>query len=293
MEIVKPEIQEAVEIVSPTTGKKYLGLKNTHKLKKAYGTTHKAGTTITYTELYEGSGKENFDFTPQQLSVSAQRVFLVDWNDRYAIVSDFSYTLHPSILFIYCMTFGIEGWGKSGSTINDFEFAKVTLGYKNLPYNPTNYKEVSYKASGEVASMDKNGVEFEDGDNSAQRQVNESPQIILPMIDCDIMLHQQSNFDAQGAADDLIGKINADAFSPDTRVTWPADQVLYKGYECSEKYFIGDNVVFEITHHFTFSFYDWRLRFNPATGQFSKVIAKVGGDYLYQEGDFGSLSIPS
>lgn len=42
---------------------------------------------VSCSELHDGSGKESFDLSPENKTVSATRVFLCDWANRYTLIN--------------------------------------------------------------------------------------------------------------------------------------------------------------------------------------------------------------
>jgi len=255
-----------------------------------------AGGTIggvNYVVLNEGGCPITLDVDPKNRSIQGNIVYYIAWSDIGNFYNAIYYTAHPFVVGAYATSMSYMGFGIPTGTFS-WKNAKVTVGYKNLPFDPTDFKEVSYTATGDIASIDKESVSFETSPNA--NPVPESPQVIVTTIDITVAIHQSSGAyisSVAPAATALIGQINDASFTADGIFTFAQDTVIYKGYDLSEKFMFGAVPTYEISHKFTAGPIDWRKKWSPVTGDYDKVTSPVSGLYLYTEGSFSGLSIPS
>ena len=243
-------------------------------------------------ELHADSGKESFDLSPDNKALAATRVFKCDWGNRYALLAALNYTIHPSDLSVYAITFQMEPLGKPTGP-NAWEHAKVTVGYKNLPFNPQDKKEISVETSAENVGFQNDGVEWEQGGTPAQKRVDLDPQVFIIFTQINVTIHNATGVN-EPLWDSVVNCVNSGAYAvsgaPGFK-TWEAGTLLYQGYSFTQKTTTGNQVSYEVTHKFLGSQVDHRKEWNPHIGDWDKVKAKQTGNYKYDEADFSSLGI--
>lgn len=244
-------------------------------------------------ELHADSGREQYDFTPDNGSVSATRVFICEWGNRGTLVNALKRTGHPNILFCYAFDFGIEPLGKSTGA-NSWELAKVTVGYKSTDSeeeeNEEDIKTISIETSAENIGLQNDGCQFETGDTPAEKKVDLDPQTFVIFTQINVTFPNRSSVN-EPVWQGVINKVNSGSisFGGAGFYTWPAGHLLYQGYSINVRV-TTEGTKYEVTHRFVGSQVDHRKEFNPHIGDWDKVKKKKSGKYKYEEGDFSVLS---
>ena len=241
---------------------------------------------ITYFDLDAtlGGGTAHYDLDPKTRSTTAVKVCRVAWTDLNSFISAIRYTEHPFFTGCYAYTFDIKGFAKPTGE-NAWQWAIVTVGFKNLNYDPTTNKEVKFAASAQKVTIAKEGVKSTAGTTTADRELSDDPELIQTSIDCTITYHNRTSFyPTKSSCEALINQVNTATFSPDSDTSWGAGQVIYIGYDEEVKY-IGGAKTYEISHKFIYSFIDWNKSYLPQLGDFAQVVHKVTGNKKYTTGD--------
>jgi hypothetical protein len=245
---------------------------------------------VTYEEMYDGSGLEQFDYTPGNFNVTATRCLKCAWTDRYTLINAAKNTVHPSILGCYATTFSIAPIGKPTGE-NTFTDARISLQYKTLPFDPTLVKEEVYEGSAQSLgtpsaawrNADANGnPETDDSAANVHFDVN----IFLSTTTYTVTLHNQATFN-RSVADGLKNQVNSGSFNG-----WAAGTVLFLGYTATQKTTVGAGTIWEISYKFEHNPFDHRKEFSINQGKFVFVKTRNGDNYKYDSGNFGLLAIP-
>ena len=251
-----------------------------------------SSSTVSYKELHEGSGETSFDFTPDSVSAATRKIIYCAWSDRVNLINQFYFKPHPDFGGLYALLFSVKPWGVSTGE-NTWEGAQVTIGYKSLPYNPTDYKEIAVSTSAENVSIPAEGTEYETGGDAAAKRVAADPQVFVAFTQISVTLHNQASVN-ESTWDGVINKVNSATFAVSSSSgfkTWGAGMLLYQGYDFVQKTMSNGTVSYEVTHKFLGSQFDHRQEFNPQTGARDKVKLKTSGNYKYDSTAFSVLGI--
>ena len=244
---------------------------------------------ITYYDLDNtlGNGVGHFDLDPKSLQETMTKVVRVAWTSVSAFINAIKFRAHPLFSTLYAYTFDLKAFAPPIGEDN-WQWAIITIGYKNLSYDPTTNKEVKYSASAQRVTVAKEGLKRETGGTTvADNALPDDPELLQTSIDCTIIYHNRATFfPNKSSCEALISQVNVSTFTPDSDTSWGAGQVLYVGYDEDIKY-MGGAKTYEISHKFIYSFIDWRKSYLPQLGDFAKVVNKVTGNPKYLAGNFG------
>jgi len=248
------------------------------------------GTPYTYTELHAGSGEENFDLTPSSVTVATKKTILCAWTDRINVIKGFYGKPHADFAGVYALLFNPVGYGKPVAE-NTWKKAKIEIGFKNLPYSPTDNKEIHIETSAENVSIPGEGCEFDTGSDAEAKRVDYDPQVFLIFTQMTVTLHNQTSID-EAAWTAITNCVNSGSFNLGSGYeTWVAGTVLYQGYSIDEKILSDGTKTFEVTHKLLGSTIDHRKDFNPQLGDYDKVKFKQSGNDKYEAASFSGLGI--
>ncbi len=258
---------------------------------------------ITYTELYDGSGKMEI-----AKESSAQRKLKCAWGDRLnlakllygytTIVSGawvrYPGTPHPGQPLLYPMSIVIQGSGKPTGE-DSFTFATLDIRYEIPPYDPKSTDPKDFisrrmRTSYEILIVDKY-YETADPTATEPRKPNGEIQIVIPKVEYDLTLHHVGEFPFGKVVGFMGGstptdkpKLNSVPFEGAA-----AHHLLFLGSEADEEINSFGQKDLDVTYHFLWSPQDMRADYDPQTDSWLLSTHKITGNYKYDEADFNTL----
>jgi hypothetical protein len=243
---------------------------------------------ISYTEKdisVAASGVDDFDLSPDNRQLAHTKTIDVAWADRYSLVNELYNTsqLCP-VTGLYALNFHIEPFGKPSGE-NTWAKARIAIGYRNLSYDPSVNKEEIYESGLYTPDLSKSKADDTAAWEFSGTDATKAPTITFGQILYTVVKHNAGSFD-RTTADGLCNKVNNATFN-----SWLTGHVLFEGYNCTQRTSVSGGTTYEIAYKFRWLQIPHNYEFNPATGTFAEITAKVGGAKKFLSGDFSTLSL--